>query len=148
MRKDELVEQFIMIAVLVGFLVHIFTGYDPRWFHALLYYVSPIVLAVILVRRYRRMQEGFDYSRKIVDAQHQATGANVLGRQNAAGGPNAGPQSSYPGVALPDQVVEGIDMDLDQAENAEDTPGAEDIPDGPDVGGIPGISGNRPEDDR
>lgn len=129
MRRDELIEQIIMIAVLVGFLVHIFTGYDPRWFHVLLYYVSPIALAVILVRRYRRMQEGFEYSRKIVDAQHQATGANVVGRDPRVGG---GPQSPYPGVVLPDQAVEGIEMDI---------PGAQGMPD------IPGISGKRPDEE-
>jgi len=84
MRRDELIEQIIMIAVLVGFLFHIFSGYDPRWFHILLYYVSPVALAVILVRRYRRMQAGFEYSRKVVDAQHQATGANVMGRDGNA----------------------------------------------------------------
>ncbi|MGI5817970.1 MAG: hypothetical protein ACOX9R_07710 [Armatimonadota bacterium] len=109
MRRDELVEQIFMIAVLVGFLVHIFTGYDPPWFHALLYYVSPIGLAVIFVRRYRRMQQGFEISRKIVDAQHQATGANVVGRDPSARG---GVQSPYPGVVLPDNAPENVDVDL------------------------------------
>lgn len=132
MRKDELIEQIIMIAVLVGFLVHIFTGFDPPWFHALLYYVSPVALAVILVRRYRRMQEGFDYSRKIVDAQHQVTGANVVGRDAQ---PPRGPQSPYPGVALPDQAAENLEM----GDPDEQAP--------PDFGGIPGISGKRPDDD-
>jgi len=125
MRRDELIEQIIMIAVIVGFLVHIFTGYDARWFHVALYYVSPIALAVILVRRYRRMQEGFEFSRKIVDAQHQATGANVVGRDPQSG--SAGPQSPYPGVVLPDQAAEGMEMDM------------------PD---IPGISGKRPKGDK
>ncbi len=123
MRTDELVEQIIMIAVLAAFLFHIFTGFSPRWFHITLYYVSPIVLVVILIRRYRRMQEGFEYSKKIVDAQHQATGANVVGRDPE---PPSGGQSPYPGVVLPDEVAEGKKMDM------------------PD---IPGISGKRPEDD-
>ena len=133
MRRDELVEQIIMIAVLAGFLFHIFTGYDPQWLHVLLYYVSPVALAVILVRRYRRMQEGFEYSRKIVDSQHQATGANVVGRDPQQ---SQGPQSPYPGVVLPDQGPEGKEMDGsdDQAQ--------------PGFGGIPGISGQRPEDDQ
>jgi len=119
MRRDELVEQIIMIAVLVGFLYHVFTGYDPPWFHALLYYVSPIALAVILVRRYRRMQEGFEFSRKIVDAQHTASGRNVLGEDPRTGG---APRSPYPGVMLPDQSQT-------------------DVPD------LPGISGRRPDED-
>ncbi|MBD3293107.1 MAG: hypothetical protein GF393_09295 [Armatimonadia bacterium] len=133
MRRDELIEQIIMIAVLVGFLYHIFTGYDPRWFHVLLYYVSPVALAVIFVRRYRRMQEGFEYSRKIVDAQHQATGANVVGRDPQQ---PQGPQSPYPGVVLPDQGAEGVEM------------GGSDDQAPPDFGGIPGISGQRPDDDQ
>jgi hypothetical protein len=133
MRTDELVEQIIMIAVLVGFLVHIFTGYDPRWFHVALYYVSPVALAVILVRRYRRMQEGFEYSKKVVDAQHQATGANVVGRDPE---PASGVQSPYPGVVLPDQAAEGMEMESGNEQEA------------PDFRGIPGISGQRPEGDK
>jgi hypothetical protein len=84
------------------------------------------------------MQEGFEYSRKIVDAQHQATGANLLGRDGSPGasGPDAGRQSPYPGVVLPDQGAEGMEME----------PGEEQEP--PDFGGIPGISGQRPKDDQ
>ena len=145
MRTDELVEQIIMIAVLAGFLVHIFTGYDPRWFHVSLYYVSPIVLAIILVRRYRRMQEGFEYSRKVVDAQHQATGANVVGRDAQRPQGKQGPQSPYPGVVLPDEAAEGIEMD---GESRADVESPEDRQMPPDFGGIPGISGKRPEDDQ
>ncbi len=146
MRKDELVEQAIMIAVLVGFLVHIFTGYDPSWFHALLYYVSPIALTVILVRRYRRMQEGFEYSRKIVDAQHQATGASTLGQD--AEQPGGGRQSPYPGVVLPDESPEGIEMDAGSDEDTDRPEGAQESSGPPGFGGIPGISGQRPEDDQ
>ncbi|GEM_PF-5422439 len=99
MRTDELVEQIVMIAILVGFLVHIFTGYSPDWLRLVLYYVSPIVLLVILYQRYKRMQEGFEFSRKIVDSQHQASGRNVVGQDPRADGV----QSPYPGGFLPDQ---------------------------------------------
>ncbi len=99
MRTDELVEQIVMIAILVGFLVHMFTGYSPDWLRILLYYVSPVALVVIFYRRYRRMQEGFEFSRKMVDSQHQASGRNVVGQDPRAGGV----QSPYPGVILPDQ---------------------------------------------
>lgn len=133
MRRDELIEQIIMIAVLVGFLVHIFTGYDPRWLHIALYYVSPIALAIILVRRYRRMREGFEYSRQIVDAQHAASGRNVLGQEPRAGG---GPQSPYPGAILPDHATDGMEKKPSEEQEPRD------------FGGIPGISGKRPEDDR
>lgn len=99
MHKDELVEQIVMIAILAGFLVHIFTGFSPEWLRIALYYVSPVALLVIFYRRYKRMQEGFEFSRKIVDAQHQASGRNMLGQDGASGGV----QSPYPGVVLPDQ---------------------------------------------
>lgn len=117
MRRDELIEQLIMIAVLAAFLVHIFTGFSPQWFYVTLYYVSPIVLVIILVRRYRRMQEGFEYSKKVVDAQHQATGANVVGRDPQ---PAGDVQSPYPGVVIPNRMAEGEKVDLPDIPNASD----------------------------
>jgi len=99
MRRDELVEQILMLAILAGFLVSLFTGYHPEWLRIALYYVSPVVLLAIFYRRYKRMQEGFEYSKNIVDAQHQASGRNVIGQDAPAGGA----QSPYPGVVLPDQ---------------------------------------------
>jgi len=111
MRRDELVEQIIMIAILAGFLVHIFTGFNPEWLRITLYYVSPVVLLVIFYRRFRRMQEGFEVSRKMVDAQHQASGRNVLGQDGSTGGV----QSPYPGVVLPGQAnIDGTDSADDQ----------------------------------
>ncbi len=100
MERGELIEWVLIIAVIMAWWPRIFLGFDPPWYHALIFYVSPLVLAVILVRRYRRMQAGFEYSRKIVDAQHQARGVNVLGQETGG----AGPQSPYPGVILPDKA--------------------------------------------
>jgi len=98
MERNEIIEQAVMIAIIVAWLVRIFTGYDAPWFHVLIYYAAPVALVWILVVRWRRVHEGFEYSRKIVDAQHQATGANIVGRQPQTGGR----PSPYPGVIIPD----------------------------------------------
>ncbi len=110
MRRDELIEQGIMIAILAGFLVHIFAGFTPEWLRIALYYVSPVVLLVIFYRRYKRMQEGFEYSKNIVDAQHKASGRNVIGPDAPAGGV----QSPYPGVVLPDQSETNLPQSPDE----------------------------------
>ncbi|MEA3402193.1 MAG: hypothetical protein U9R79_13230 [Armatimonadota bacterium] len=131
MERGELIEWIIIIAIIVAWWPHLFLGFDVGWYHALIYYVSPIVLAVILVRRYRRMQEGFEYSRKIVDAQHQATGANVLGRDAQP----AGRQSPYPGVFLPDDIEAEVEAPSAEAEDEMQLP--PNIPNVPDIPGIP-----------
>lgn len=133
MERHELIEWAVIILVILAWWPKIFLGFEADWYHVLTHYVSPIVLVIILVRRYRRVQEGFEYSRKIVDAQQQATGANVLGRSAQDGGA----QAPYPGVALPE------DMNIDNAEVPDDD--ASKAP--PDLPNIPGISGRRPEDD-
>jgi len=99
MERKEIVEQSAMIAIIVAWLVRIFTGYDALWFHVLIYWVAPVALVVILVVRWRRVHEGFEFSRKIVDEQHRMTGANVVGERRAPG-----PQSPYPGAILPDHL--------------------------------------------
>lgn len=99
MERREIIEQAVMIAIIVAWLVRIFTGYDAAWFTALLYYAAPVALVWILVVRWRRVHEGFEFSRKIVDEQHRMTGANVMGERHAPG-----PQSPYPGVILPDHL--------------------------------------------
>ncbi|MGC9320013.1 MAG: hypothetical protein ACP5KN_18420 [Armatimonadota bacterium] len=140
MDRGELIEWIIILAIIVAWWPHLFLGYDVGWYHALIYYISPIVLAVILVRRYRRMQEGFEYSRKIVDAQHQATGANVLGQHPR----QPGRQSPYPGVFLPDDIEEQVEG---QAEETTDTPQAPNIPSVPDMPHIRDMS-EPPEEDQ
>lgn len=96
MERKEIAEQAAMIGIMLAWLVRIFTAYNAAWFHALIYYAAPAVLVLILVFRWRRMNAGFEFSRKIVDEQHRLTGANVLGAPRAPG-----PQSPYPGVVLP-----------------------------------------------
>lgn len=96
MERREIVEQAAMIGIILAWLVRIFTGFHAIWFHALIYYAAPAVLVWILVVRWRRMHEGFEFSRRIVDQQHRLTGANVLGER-----PSPGPQSSHPGMMPP-----------------------------------------------
>ena len=133
MDRQEIVEWALIILVILAWWPRIFLGYDPTWYHVLTHYVSPIVLAIILVRRYRRVQAGFEYSRKIVDAQHQATGSNVLGKDPLPGSA----RTPYPGVTVPDDVdVEEGDLPPDDASQR-----ASEMPD------IPGISGQRPDED-
>lgn len=99
MERREIIEQAVMIAIILAWLVRIFTGYDAAWFTALIYYAAPVALVWILVVRWRRVHKGFEFSRKIVDEQHRMTGANVVGEPRAPG-----PQSPYPGVILPDHL--------------------------------------------
>jgi|WetSurMetagenome_2_1015567.scaffolds.fasta_scaffold1771258_2 hypothetical protein len=62
MEKSEMWEWVIILLCVVGWWPRIFLNYDPLWYHLLIYYVAPIVLIVIAVRRYRRMKAGLDYS--------------------------------------------------------------------------------------
>lgn len=79
MERRELIEWIVIIAIIVAWWPRIFLGFDPPWYHALIYYVSPLVLIIIFVGRLRKMQEGLAYSQKVMDERHRASGANVLG---------------------------------------------------------------------
>jgi len=78
-ERNELVEWIVIVLVIVAWWPRIFFGYDPLWYHLLIYYISPIVLVVILVVRYRRVREGFEYSEQVIRAQHKAAGREMLG---------------------------------------------------------------------
>jgi len=79
MERNEFIEWIIIILVIVAWWPHIFLGYDPLWYHILIYYVTPSTLVVILVIRYRRVREGFEYSEQVIKAQHKAAGRDMLG---------------------------------------------------------------------
>lgn len=79
MERRELVEWIVIIAIIVAWWPRIFLGFDAAWYYALIYYVSPVVLILIFVGRYRKMQAGLEYSQKVMDERHRASGANVLG---------------------------------------------------------------------
>ena len=100
MERRELAEWIVIITGIVAWWPRAFFSYSSGWYNALIYVIYPIALVVILVLRWRRMHEGLEFSRKIVDAHHQATGANVMGEQPK----QSGPQSPYPDVVLPDHL--------------------------------------------
>ncbi len=100
MERNEVIEWIVIIAGIMGWWPKVFMGYDVAWYNALIYIVYPIALIVIFVLRWRRVQAGFEYSRKVVDAQHQASGANIVGQPPQAGGP----PSPYPDVIIPDDT--------------------------------------------
>ncbi len=79
MERAEVIEWIVIIGAILAWWPRIFMGYNPLWYHVLIYYVTPLLLALIFVRRLRRMEQGLEYSRKIVDAQHKASGTNILG---------------------------------------------------------------------
>ena len=71
MSLGELFEWIAMIAVIVGWWPLIFLGwYHPAYRYSL-YIASAVILGIILVRRIIRLEEGFRYSRKIVEMQEQ-----------------------------------------------------------------------------
>jgi hypothetical protein len=69
MARDELVEWIIIILSVVLWWPRLFLGYDPLWYHVTIYYLVPIALVAIFVRRYRRMKAGLEYSEKVVQSQ-------------------------------------------------------------------------------
>ncbi|HCU33902.1 MAG TPA: hypothetical protein DGT21_00230 [Armatimonadetes bacterium] len=69
MSRTELVEWIVIIGTIVAWWPRIFLGYDPLWYHILIYYVSLPVLVIILVRRFRANEAGFRVSEEMLKAQ-------------------------------------------------------------------------------
>jgi hypothetical protein len=69
MSRRELIEWIVMLVIVVAWWPRIFMGYDPLWYHILIYYVSPVVLVVIFINRYRNMQAGFQYSEDMMQSE-------------------------------------------------------------------------------
>ena len=69
MSRRELVEWILILLIIIAWWPRVFLGYDPLWYHILIYYLAPVVLILIFVRRFRAMQEGFDYSERMMKAQ-------------------------------------------------------------------------------
>ncbi|MFP3904738.1 MAG: hypothetical protein ACLFWB_10900 [Armatimonadota bacterium] len=69
MSRRELVEWIAILVIIVAWWPRIFFGYDPLWYHALVYWVSPIILFVIFLHRFRRMQAGFKHSEEMIEQQ-------------------------------------------------------------------------------
>lgn len=69
MKRSEIIEWVIILLAVLLWWPRIFLGYDPRWYHLLIYYVVPLVLLIIFIRRYRRMKEGLAYSKEMIHSQ-------------------------------------------------------------------------------
>jgi len=99
MERKELAEWIAIIVIMIAWWPRIFFGYDPLWYHVLIVYVSPIVLVAILIVRYRRVREGFEYSERVIKAQHKAAGRDVIGapkQREESGLPWLAPPSAPP----------------------------------------------------
>ncbi len=69
MSRDEIIEWVIILLCVVVWWPRLFMNYDPLWYHVLIYYLVPLALIIIAVRRYRRMKAGLEYSEKVVQSQ-------------------------------------------------------------------------------
>lgn len=97
MKWAEVAEWIVIMLIIVLWWPRIFLGYgynhDPMWYHILTHYVSPLVLIVIVLRRWRRMQEGFDYSEEML--KHMP-GAGSESRHNSDAKSKHGTPPSLP----------------------------------------------------
>jgi len=69
MSRSELAEWVVIIGIIVAWWPRIFFGYDPLWYHILIYYFSLPILVIILVRRFRANEAGFRVSEDMLKAQ-------------------------------------------------------------------------------
>lgn len=76
MNWREAVEWVVILLIIVSWWPRIFFGYgygyDPMWYHVLTHYLGPLILIFIVLRRWRRMQEGFRYSEEMLKHQQPA----------------------------------------------------------------------------
>jgi len=96
MERKELIEWIIIIAVIVAswpWILGPVVGIEtPSWYGWAYCVASLAALIVIFVLRLRRMEKGLEYSQKVMDDRHKASGANILGYP--AGPTGAPPQPS------------------------------------------------------
>lgn len=78
MSKSELAEWLVMILIILVWWPPIFFNWGPAWYMTGLYAISGVGLMAILIRRLRRMQEGFEVSEQMmrtkIAAEEQARG--------------------------------------------------------------------------
>ena len=61
-----------MIAIIISWWPPLLFGYyNPVYVDAIAV-VDSVILVIIFIRRKRRLDEGLDYSKRLIDAQHQA----------------------------------------------------------------------------
>ena len=61
-----------MIAIIISWWPRLFVGWDNPAYLVLIYVVDPVILVVIFRRRLKRVNEGFDHSKSIIDATQRA----------------------------------------------------------------------------
>jgi len=70
--RQELWEWIAMIAIIISWWPRLFLGWGHPIYLALIYFVEPVLLLIIFRRRLKRMNEGFDHSKSIIDATQKA----------------------------------------------------------------------------
>jgi len=69
MQRAELWEWIILILCIILWWPRIFWGFDALLYHILIYYLVPVALLIIFIRRYVRMKEGLKYSEEAARKQ-------------------------------------------------------------------------------
>jgi len=72
-----------MIAIIISWWPRLFLGWGHPVYLALIYFVGPVLLVVIFRRRLKRMNEGLDHSKSIIDATQKAREEAEKATQNA-----------------------------------------------------------------
>ena len=81
--REELWEWIVMIAIIISWWPRLFLGWSNPAYLVLIYVVDPVILIVIFRRRLKRMNEGFDHSKSIIDATQKAREEAEKATQNA-----------------------------------------------------------------
>ena len=70
--RQEFWEWIAMIAIIISWWPRLFLSWDNPAYLVLIYVVDPIIVIVITRRRWKRMNEGFDHSKSVLDATQKA----------------------------------------------------------------------------
>ena len=81
--RQEFWEWIAMIAIIISWWPRLFLGWGHPVYLALIYFVGPVLLVVIFRRRLKRMNEGLDHSKSIIDATQKAREEAEKATQNA-----------------------------------------------------------------
>jgi hypothetical protein len=87
MEREEWIEWIALIVVILLWWPLILLHWFPLAYRLFLYVFSAAVLVTITVRRVRRVREGLNYSREIMDSQRRAQGPPPLNPPPEGGRP-------------------------------------------------------------
>lgn len=112
MHWREVVEWIVILLIIVAWWPRIFLGYghdyDPMWYHVLTHYISPLILIIIVILRWRRMQAGFRYSEEMMKQQQLGRPGPDKDGQDAGAGKDAG-RPSLPFMPPPTETEDDDD---------------------------------------